>query len=147
MPQRFDIRTLDAYAWVFDLVADDDEVREAALQRHLALLWRQFDNRPTGTLADPVRAFAAEHAEHTDLTGDELRRLEPYALLQLQWQERFPADWRRAFPGWPWMSWPLAGFRRHGASPPVRAALEDLLLEAVRRRRRSHRWDQQWHLA
>ncbi|GAB3825891.1 magnesium and cobalt transport protein CorA [Dactylosporangium cerinum] len=144
MLERFDIRSLDAYAWVFDLVSADDEVREAAVRRHRTLLWRQDRSRPTGTLADPVAAFAAFADERAERTGDELRRLEPFALLCLQWQERFPADWRRVQPRWPRVSWPIYGFIRHGASPPVRAALEDLLLDAVHRPRR-HRSDGRYH--
>jgi flagellar motility protein MotE (MotC chaperone) len=132
--QRFDIRALDAYAWVFDLVADDAEAREAAVRRHLTLLWRRSESRPTGTLADPAGAFTEER---TGLTGEELRRLEPYALLWLQWQERFRADWLRVKPRWPWTPSPIYGFIRHGASPAARAALEDLLLEAVSRPRRA----------
>ncbi|GAA3206043.1 magnesium transporter MgtE N-terminal domain-containing protein [Dactylosporangium siamense] len=142
MLERFDIRSLDAYAWVFDLVSADDETREAAVRRHCTLLWRQHRSRPTGTLADPVAAFTDERTERT---GDELRRLEPFALLCLQWQTRFPADWQRVQPRWPQVSAPIYGFIRHGASPPVRAVLEDLLLDAVRRPRR-HLSDG-WHHA
>ncbi|MEV4510776.1 hypothetical protein AB0K00_17620 [Dactylosporangium sp. NPDC049525] len=141
MLERFDIRALDAYAWVFDLVADDAAVREAAVRRHLTLLWRRYQSLPTGTLADPASAFVAEH---TELTGDELRRLEPYALLRLQWEERFPADWQRVLPRWPWMYSAVFGFVRHGASPAVRAELEDLLLDVVHRPRRG-RMDGQFH--
>ncbi len=130
MPHWFDIRTLDAYAWAFDLAAADDATREAALQRHITLLWRQFDNRPTGTLADPVRAFATGQ---TELTADEVHRLEPYALLSIQWPKRFPADWRRVRDSCPPMRSAVPGFIRHGASPESRPALEGLILDAVHR--------------
>ncbi|MET7418616.1 hypothetical protein [Dactylosporangium sp. NPDC005555] len=131
MQPPFDVRTLPAYAWVFDLAAEDDEVRAAALRRTETLLWRPHVSVPTGTLADPLAAFTAPD---TDLGGDELRRLEPYALLFMRWSRRFPAECRRVWRLWPsGFSWPVAAFIRHGVSDATRAALEDLVLDAVHR--------------
>ena len=125
---RFDVRTLPAYAWVFDLVSADPAARDAAVERHLALLWRHYESHPTGTLADPVAAYAAYT---TDLTAGELRALEPYALLFVQWRRQFPAEWSRVGPRWPRGSWPDDAFIRHGASEQARAVLEELVLDAV----------------
>ncbi|GAA1524256.1 hypothetical protein GCM10009827_045900 [Dactylosporangium maewongense] len=124
----FDLRTLPAYAWVFDLVSADPAVRAAAVERHVALLWRRYESHPTGTLADPVAAYAAYP---TDLTAGELRALEPYALLFVQWRRQFPAEWRRVVPRLPRGSWPDDAFIRHGVSERARAVLEDLVLDAV----------------
>ncbi|MFF5232518.1 hypothetical protein [Dactylosporangium sp. NPDC000521] len=125
---RFDLRTLPAYAWVFDLVSTDPAARAAAVERHVALLWRRYESHPTGTLADPVAAYAAYT---TGLTAGELRALEPYALLFVQWQRQFPAEWSRVVPRWPRGAWPGDAFIRHGASEQARAVLEDLVLDAV----------------
>ncbi|MEV4136574.1 hypothetical protein AB0J72_30925 [Dactylosporangium sp. NPDC049742] len=124
----FDLRTLPAYAWVFDLVSADPAARAAAVERHVALLWRRYESHPTGTLADPVAAYAAYT---TDLTAGELRALEPYALLFVQWRRQFPAEWSRVGPRWPRGAWPDDAFIRHGASEQARAVLEDLVLDAV----------------
>ncbi|MEV0562680.1 hypothetical protein [Dactylosporangium sp. NPDC050588] len=131
----FDLRTLPAYAWVFDLVSADPAVRAAAVERHVALLWRRYESHPTGTLADPVAAYAAYT---TDLTAGELRALEPYALLFVQWRRQFPAEWRRVVPRWPRGCWPDGAFIRHGASERARAVLEDLVLDAVHAGTGSH---------
>lgn len=145
LQDHFDLRTLDAYEWNRDLIAVDDEVREAALARHHALLWRRYPNRPSGTVVDPVQAFLQWDSP---LSEAELRRLEPYAVLFLRWEARFPVQWRV---GWSFSPWSakegvLEAFIRHGAQPETRTALEELLIGAVHRVQRCQdRW--YWRLA
>jgi flagellar motility protein MotE (MotC chaperone) len=129
---HFDVRTLDAYEWGRDLVAVDDEVREAALARHHALLWQRHPDRPSGTVVDPVRAFLQRDFP---FSAADLGRLESYAVLFLRWEARFPVQWRA---GWSFSPWSakeevLGAFMRHGAQPETRTALEDLLIGAVHR--------------
>ncbi len=146
MRKGFVVRTLGAYGWVHDLIAMDDDTRDAALGRHRALLWRWYHDTPTGTLADPVRAFAQYSSPLADA---ELRQLEPYAVLFLQWEARFPHVWREHWCGSPWSAKEsvLNTFIRCGvAAPESQNALEDLLIGAVHRVQRCQdRW--YWRLA
>lgn len=146
MRAGFDIRTLGAYVWVHDLIAVNDDARDAALVRHRALLWRWHSDSLTGTLADPVRAFTEWSSPLTDA---DLHRLEPYAVLFLQWEARFPQLWRENWIFSPWSAKEgvLGTFVRRGvAAPQTQTALEDLLIGAVHRVQRCQdRW--YWRLA
>lgn len=141
MREGFDVRTLGAYAWVEDLIALDDDARGAALARHRTLLWRWYRDSPTGTLADPVRAFTQWSSPLTDA---ELHLLEPYAVVFLQWEARFPQEWRENWIFSPWSAKEgvLDTFVRRGvAAPQTQTALEDLLIGAVYRVQRCQdRW-------
>jgi hypothetical protein len=152
-----DLGDLDRYGWVHALVDDRPAVRARALARHHELLGQArhhgYGGTWTGTLADPVRAF-------TDLVppswssvpgadpGD-YARLAPYGLLFLQWEERFPEEWRSA--GWPFSLWSEKGAVLHAfcagePAPLTGPGLEDLLIAAVRRTQRCQdRW--YWSLA
>jgi hypothetical protein len=93
-------------------------------------------------LADPVRAFTSlvppgwSSAPGThDPEG--YARLAPYGLLFLQWEQRFPEEWRSA--DWPFSPWSekeavLRAFCADEPTPLTRPTLEELLIEAVRRR-------------
>ena len=145
MPARFDVRTLDAYEWVHDLVTPAEVAREVALTRHHALLWRRDRDGLTGTIIDPVHALLQCDLP---LPGEERGRLEPYAVLFLQWEARFPQQWRESWTSSPWTTKEavLAAFIRQGALPETRTALQDLLVGAVHRVQRCQdRW--YWRLA
>jgi len=114
----------DEHDWVFDLIAEDDASRKAALGRHRALLEefsaaQQRTNRFLTEAAMPVpgrlhvatefdRAFAAQQAvKIKTLFGPLAAFFEaesapvravyaPYALLFLQWERRYPDEWREA---------------------------------------------------
>ena len=153
-----DLGDLDRYGWVHELVDDRPAVRARALARHRRLLGRARHHGHggawTGTLADPVRAFTSlvppswSSAPGThDPEG--YARLAPYGLLFLQWEQRFPEEWRSA--GWPFSPWSekeavLHAFCVAEPTPLTRPALEDLLIAAVRRTQRCQdRW--YWSLA
>jgi flagellar motility protein MotE (MotC chaperone) len=143
-----DLGDLDRYGWVHELVDDRPAVRARALARHRRLLGRArhhgHGGARTGTLADPVRAFTSlvppswSSAPGThDPEGH--ARLAPYGLLFLQWEQRFPEEWRPA--GWPFSLWPekeavLRAFCAGEPTPLTGPALEDLLIAAVRRTQR-----------
>lgn len=133
----------------------DENLHPRALARHRELLGRALHHSygpgRTGTLADPVRAFSGLVVPRVPSTQSrEVReRLAPYGLLFLQWEQRYPGEWRQV--GWPLSPWSakeavLRAFCAGGPSPLTRAPLEALLVAAVRRPQRCQdRW--YWELA
>lgn len=120
-----------AYEWVHGLVDADAGARAAALARHCALV-KERRGEPDGSLVDLVEFFSGwgGNRPHLDLA--------PYAVLFLQWELRFPAEWRDSWPYSPWSSKRgiLSTFRTYGPTPETAAALEDLLLATVSRAQR-----------
>lgn len=155
--KRRDLGELGRYGWVHELTDDRPAVRAQALARHRELLNRALHRgygARTGTLADPVRAFNGlvpprwSNAPGTPDPGG-YSRLAPFGLLFLQWEQRFPGEWRSA--GWPFSPWSekesvLRAFCAGVPSPLATGALEDLLIAAVRRTQRCQDRGY-WHLA
>jgi hypothetical protein len=141
---------LGRYGWVYELVDDRPVVRAEALARHRALLGQARRGTRSGTLADLVDAFTFTRFSVPGVCDpEEYERLAGYGVLFLQWEERFPAEWRSA--AWPLSPWSakenvLGTFCAHGPTPLTGPALADLLIAAVRRAQRCQdRW--YWKLA
>jgi hypothetical protein len=146
-----DRRRLDEvhrYEWVYGLIDADRSVRAAALTRHRSLIDRWRPGTASGTLVDLAGAFVAARYDADTRRWDDYRRFAPYTVLFLQWELRFPTEWRN---GWPYSPWSakegiLAAFYAGGATPETGAALVDLLLATVHRWQRCQdRW--YWRLA
>lgn len=144
--------TIVSFAWVFDLVEPDLSRRRAALNRHRELLaaanaaqrrvnaiWAQ-----TGSVAprQPPFAAAIEQARAVVRANRDAtlfgRLPDPrYAVLFLQWEARYPDEWREAS-RWTWSHWGtkeglLRWFASTGVPEQVRADVAELVLGAVQR--------------
>lgn len=131
------------YDWVYELIDADPAVRASALARHNALLdeWQGY-GESSGTLLDLVTSFSGwwRASRQPDLA--------PYALLFLQWELRFPEEWRDSWCNSPWSAKEgvLKAFCGDGPTPQTAAPLEDLVIGTVRRVQRCQdRW--YWRLA
>ncbi|MFD0731984.1 hypothetical protein [Planotetraspora mira] len=148
MRDRRGLEEVHGSEWVHGLVDADTGIRAAALARHHALLEARHAEEVSRTLVGLVDAFTAfEHGSDSRRRGNH-RRLAPYGVVFLQWERRFPAEWRD---GWTYSPWSakeavLAAFCAGGPTPETGPALADLLLATVHRRQRCQdRW--YWRLA
>jgi hypothetical protein len=110
---------------------------DAAFERHIAERQAALDN----TFYGVVRSFekASWHADQTAT----FELLAPYAVLFLQWEAAYPAEWREAAPWSPWGTKQqiLRSFIRAGVPPLNRAHLVELVTHAVSREQRCEdRW-------
>ncbi|SDZ43736.1 hypothetical protein SAMN05421684_5018 [Asanoa ishikariensis] len=121
-------------SWVHGLVAADERVRSEALARHLA----QIEASGTGTLPGLLAAFMASAGRPGVPDPEAYPRLAPHAVLFLEWERRFPSEWRESWTYSPWTAKLvlLRTFTRSGVPDGVRPALVDLLLSVVHRRQR-----------
>ena len=99
----------------------------------------------SGTLVDLVSAIA-RYGYDADAAADPqtFERIAGYGVLFLQWELRFPVEWRD---GWPYSPWSakeavLKAFWVRGATPQTGPALADLLIAAVGR---THRCQDRWY--
>ena len=139
--------------WHFDLIADDEDTRHAALNRHRALLeasnaalrrvnelWAQTGSFEPET--QPYREFR-ENRNRT-LFGPISANDPAYAVLFLQWEARYPDEWREAS-RWTWSHWGakenvLRWFARSGVPNAVKHDVAELVLDAVQRPYRCKDW-------
>lgn len=163
--------------WVFDLVAADDVLRAAALERHRAQLEQHFAGRrwlnrvwrQAGSLspADPELRSEIDRANQVmreslsrsiygplkrvlqrPYTGQELGPgaslgdWTRFAVLFLQWERRFPEDWRGRppFSAWGWKGSLLRTLPWLDLPDHQRIELVELLLAAVRGPYRCEDW-------
>lgn len=139
---------LSRYGWVYELIDDRPGIRAVALARHRSRMHAAYAGVRSGTLVDLVSAFTGRWIGADAVDPQAHERLAAYGVLFLQWELRFPAEWRE---GWPYSPWSekelvLKTFCMRGPTPPTGPALADLLLAAVSRVQRCQdRW--YWHLA
>jgi len=150
------------YRWYFDLIDEDPRRRVSALARHRQLLEESVAPMRGGkytrataaerdqaaaacsaarrqTLFGPLDAFSHWGA---DLAARE--RYMPYALLFLQWEARYPEEWREAGT-WTWSPWSvketlLKQLIQHGVPPEYHGDVAVLVIAAVGRSYRCKDW-------
>ncbi|MFC0532155.1 hypothetical protein [Phytohabitans kaempferiae] len=109
-------------AWLFDLVAEDGQRRDAARARHR-------------TLVDDARVEHSLYARIGDAT---------FATLFLAWEARYPEEWRDPGTWWgsPWTAkvGVLSRFGEAGVPPELDIELTELVAAAVARRYRCKDW-------
>lgn len=148
----------DDQPWVFDLISPDDAVRAAARRRNQAVIagasealrrynkvWTRPDSVPLAhafvreterTLKGLVSAFCS--AEDPQVRA----RYAPYAVLYLQWEERYPAELAES---WMWSIWTakevvLRNLHRQGVPPELGPEIADLIVAALHRPYRCKDW-------
>jgi len=152
-----DADLLDRHAWTLDLIHPDPDRRSTALVRHHELLrqWREglawlptsgrmvrVTNQVSTEIAQVRKAAWATYGETVSGAVSEFLmpgapenhvRFAPHAVLYLQWEARFPQEWRAAAPYTPWGTKKdvLWHFADRGPTVATRAALEDLVMAAV----------------
>jgi hypothetical protein len=143
MHDRPDFGDLSGYGWVYELVDVRPGVRAAALDRHRSLMGGTVADGRSGTLVDLVSAITRYSYDADAVSPQTFERLAPYGVLFLQWELRFPVEWRD---GWPYSPWSakeavLNTFCVRGPTPQTGPALADLLIAAVGRTQRCQdRW-------
>jgi hypothetical protein len=160
--------------WVFDLVSPEADRRRAALDRHRTTLedsheaqrwinrvWEQAGTpapqeaylaaqmdqaRAAKRDADALTFFAPISAWSADWSIDVSRHAQyaPYAVLFLEWEARYPLEWRGAST-WSWSPWGtkegiLARFIRGGVPVNSRQFIADLVIAAITREYRCKDW-------
>lgn len=150
----------ERYGWVFDLASDDELI--AANQARNEVWWRAGQ---TWTPADPAMAAEMERAEAAHATAlaatfrppiwaylrpgwsrqpDEEPSSEQFAITYLEWEVAHPDEWRQTagYSGSPYglKESILQAMDLHGVSDPNRAAVERLLLTAVKGPYRAKDW-------
>ncbi|SNT64437.1 hypothetical protein SAMN05421812_11737 [Asanoa hainanensis] len=121
-------------SWVHGLAAADERVRSEALARHLA----EISDSGTGTFPSLLSAFLESSGWPGVPDPAAYSRLAPHAVLFLEWERRFPDEWRESWTHSPWTAKELLlrTFTRSGVPEDVRPALVDLLLAMVHRTQR-----------
>jgi hypothetical protein len=146
---------------MFDLIEADEDKRRAALNRHRELLaashaalrrvnkiWAQ-----TGLFAprQPPFEFAMEQARAVFRANRDATLFGPmsagdarYAVLFLQWEARYPDEWREAS-RWTWSHWGrkegvLRWFASTGVPEFLKEDVADLVLSAIQRPYRCKDW-------
>ncbi|HVK22846.1 MAG TPA: hypothetical protein VM677_15930 [Actinokineospora sp.] len=156
-------------SWIFDLIAPDDAVRERALrcnreavehateaQHWINWVWHMA-RTPVPTdpkLAAEMDQARAAHRWFTNQSiygqlgrfcdDDPLVRelYGPFVLLFLEWESRYPDQWRTAGSYSPWGSKEglLANLTRWGVPEGIRPGLRDLVIVVLRRPYRCKDW-------
>jgi hypothetical protein len=148
MTDRPDFGDFGRYGWVFELIDARPGVRAGALARHRSLMGAALADGRSGTLVDLLSAFIRYSYDADAVDPRTYGLLAGYGVLFLQWELRFPAEWRG---GWPYSPWSakeavLETFCVRGPTPQTGPALADLLIAAVSRVQRGQdRW--YWRLA
>jgi hypothetical protein len=117
------------YAWLYDLVDPDEQVRGRALERRRSAVAERQD--------DPILAFLRPYPE-PDMA------FASFALLFLRWEASYPDDWRspdsHAYSPWSIKQGVLGRFGQSGVPDALRSEAADLVLTAVQRPYRCKDW-------
>jgi hypothetical protein len=140
-------------AWVFGLIDADESRRHAALSRHRELLdasnaalrqvneiWAQIGSFAPNS--PPYRAF--REFRNRTLFGPISAGDARYGVLFLQWEARYPDEWREAS-RWTWSHWGtkesvLRRFATAGVPGILKADVAELVLDAIQRPYRCKDW-------
>ncbi|MET9224485.1 hypothetical protein [Lentzea sp. NPDC003310] len=126
--------------WMFDLIAEDDVVRDQALTRHRELaarrcgVWHWSDGERTTLWYVDRFEYAQEPAEKLECWR--------HVALYLRWETRFPDEWRHSdvCSAWTRKGALLTHLGKHGAPPEARREAADLLLDVLHRPYRCKDW-------
>jgi hypothetical protein len=117
------------YAWLYDLVDPDEQVRGRALERRQSAVAERQD--------DPILAFLRPYPE-PDMAFASV------ALLFLRWEASYPDEWRapdsHAYSPWSIKQAVLGRFGDSGVPDMLRSEAADLVLTAVLRPYRCKDW-------
>lgn len=118
------------YAWLYDLVDPDDQIRGRALERRQATADERRDD-------DPILAFLRPYP------GPDMD-FASFGLLFLRWEACYPDDWRarasNPYSPWSMKEGVLARFGHSGVPDALRSEAADLVLAAVLRPYRCKDW-------